>query len=569
MKCSEEFKVCKLSLPLLLTTQVERHAITAGTVLDFGFGAVEVVGYQYNITFVCANGNVPTLYCNTRGTSPFTSTNEDLNALKPPEGRQCVVTSEIDGSIVSGEYSLSVSYPHKKQGIPEWNYSTEPLSWRATADDLDSTLEAIKNKDGARVFGAVTVERHVYWPPGAYKWSGQYNWSVTFETRQGDVPQMKSNSSMASNNGNAAVSVGTARDGNEINGGFGLSFCPSRENCKTTSSSYFSSQLTEDEMKYRFSQAFFTRGSVTVNVSEAFSTRVVKIINNYSDTAVEESDWLRFDGNDYTVESVDHEPTDTSFGYLIVLATDVLSDKGVYVADFGTTAVSVTRNGPMQAMGYSWEVTFSNKTVGGDQPDVVSTSDELTGSGVDVIVWETQQGNQLTGTFTLSYNGETTSEIPFDGSAASVQSAVNSLSSVYPSRVDVSRTEEIIDRSQQVGGYTWTIVFDSDTWHDPTDHSFSESYIDGSWVGDPATWEDTWPSTGAGRFPKVWGRNVGLLPDMDCSSDGLGTTRRDGSEDCKVCNACFVSCSLYEYRNVNASCHFRTRLHPLDDGRMC
>ncbi|CAN0493508.1 unnamed protein product, partial [Scytosiphon promiscuus] len=126
------------------------------------------------------------------------------------------------------------------------------------------------------------------------------------------------------------------------------------------------------------------------------------------------------------------------------------------------------------------------------------------------------------------------SEIPFDASAASVQSAINSLSSVYPSRVDVTRTEETIDRAQQVGGYTWTITFDSDTWHDPTDHSSSETYVDGSWIGDAADWADTWPSTGQGRFSKAWGKNIGFLPDMDCSSDGLGTTRGDGSEDCKV-----------------------------------
>lgn len=134
----------------------------------------------------------------------------------------------------------------------------------------------------------------------------------------------------------------------------------------------------------------------------------------------------------------------------------------------------------------------------------------------------------------MHHTGETTSEIPFDAAAASVESAINSLSSVYPSRVDVTRTEETIDGRQQVGGYTWTIVFDSGTWHDPTDHSPSETYIDGSWVGDPADWADTWPGTGAGRFSKAWGKNVGCLPDMLCSSDGLGTTRDDGSENCKV-----------------------------------
>lgn len=477
---------------------------------------------------------MPTLGCNTSGTSPFTSTNEVFSSLSPPEGRQCQVTAEKDGSFVSGEYSLSISYPHEKEGTPEWSYTTEPISWRATADELDEVLETVRDGDNARVFGRVAVERYAYWPPGVFKWSGQYNWSVTFGTRPGDVPQMISSSSITSTHGGASVSVGTSRNGNEINGGFGLSFCPSGGDCLTTNSSFFRSDLTEDEMENRFSQAFFTRGSTKVNVSDLLSNREVRTKIYDGDATIESSDWLRFDGNDYVIESVVRDPMDDIHDHILSLATDVLSEVGTYDADFGTTAVSVTRTGPTQAMGYSWQVTFSNKTVGGDQPDVTSTSDKLSGSGVDLMISETQQGNQLTGTFTLSFNGETTSEIPYDASAASVQSAFNSMSSVYPSRVDVSRTKETIDTSQQVGGYTWTIVFDSDTWHDPTDHSSSESYIDGNWIGNPANWEDTWPSSGAGRFSKVWGKNVGVLPNMECSSDGLGTTREDGSEDCKV-----------------------------------
>lgn len=502
--------------------------------MNFGYGAVEVIGYNYNITFYCANGNVPSLGCNTSGTSPFTSTNADMMSLEPPEGRQCQVTTKIDGSFVSGEFTLSTSYPHIKEGTSLWNYTTSPLSWHATADEVDTALEAMRDLDGTQVFGFVTVKRHVYWPNGAYKWSGQYNWSITFDTRPGNVPEMLSNHSMESSSGGASVVVGTARDGNEIDGGFGFTFCLGGSDCTTTNESYFSAFLTEDEMKARFSEAFFTRGSVEVNVSEAFESNEARVKYSDNGTVLEVSDWLYLDGNDYTIDSVLTDPIDGGYDHLILLSADITSDEGIYNTSFGTTAVSVTRTGPTQSMGYSWEITFSNKTVGGDQQDIQSTSDKLTGSGVDISISETQQGNQLTGTFTLSYNGETSSEIPFDASAASVQSAINSLSSVYPSQVDVTRTDETIDRSQQVGGHTWKIVFDSNTWHDPTDHSSSETYIDGSWIGDAANWEDTWPSTGEGRFSKAWGKNVGLLPDMDCSSDGLGTTREDGSEDCKV-----------------------------------
>lgn len=514
---------------------MKRNEIPAGNSFNFGHGSVEVIGYHYNVSFYCANGNLPTLDCNTSGTSPFTSTNKNMNALDPPNGRQCQVTAEVDGSFVSGDFTLSMSYPHVTEGIPIWNYTTVPLSWRATADEMDSALEAVRDIENARAFGSVSVERHVYWPAGVFKWSGQFNWSITFDSRPGDVPEMQSSSSLVSNIGDVAVRAGTARNGNEIGGGYGLTFCPSETDCMATNATYFSAFLTEDEMKYRFSEAFFTRGSVQVNVSNAYEAAEARIMYMDNKTDVmEASDWLRLDGADYNVDSIIVDDVEGDYDHIVILSANILSNEGEYGATFGTTAISVTRTGPTQAMGYAWEVTFSNKTVGGNQPEIKSDSDELVGSGVDITMTETEEGNQLTGTFTLSYNGETSSEIPFDASAGSVQSAINSLSSVYPSRVDVSRTDETIDRSQQVGGHTWTITFDSDTWHDPTDHSSSEIYLDGSWIGDAAEWQDTWPSTGAGRFSKAWGKNVGSLPDMECSSDGLGTTRGDGSEDCKV-----------------------------------
>lgn len=478
---------------------------------------------------------MPTLGCNTTGTSPFTSTNEESNSLDPPEGKQCQITEEIDGSFIMGEFTLSTSYPHVKEGTPTWNYTTASLSWRSSAEEVEEALESVRDADDTRAFGAVSVVRHVYWPDGVYKWSGQYNWSITFDNRPGNVPDMRSNSSLISNSGAASIDVGTARDGNEIDGAYGLTFCANDGPCITTNDSYFSGFLTEDELKFRLSQAFFTRGEVELNVSATFGTGEVRARYADNDTvAVEVSDWLRLASNFYSVENILDVDGEGDFDRVIILDSVVAASEGVYEVDFGTTAVSVTRTGPTQAMGYSWEVTFSNKTVGGNQPDIESNSDSLTGSGVDISISEVQQGNQLTGTFTLSYNGETSSEIPYDASAASMQSAINSLSSVYPSRVDVTRTDDTVDRSQQVGGYTWTIVFDSDTWQDPTAHSSSETYVDGSWVGDPADWDESWPDTGEGRFSKVWGKNIGRLPEMECSSDGLGTTRGDGSENCQV-----------------------------------
>lgn len=497
---------------------------------------MEVLGYQYNMTFYCANGDLPTLGCNTTGTSPFTSTNEEMNALTPPEGRQCQVTDEIDGTFVTGYFSLSTAYPHAKVSDSVSNYSSASLSWRSTATEVEAALEAVTDLGGERVFGDVSIDRHAYWPPGTYKWSGQYNWSVTFDSRPGNIPQMQSNSSLLSSagSGTGIALVETARDGNEIDGSFGLSFCPNGEDCVTTNASHFGAFLTASEMAHKFSQAFFTRGVVELNVTSSGASNEVRMRNANSDDGLRVSDWIVIGDHYYTVDGVTEDFGGQDYPFVVTLGGDLVAADALYNAVFGEMAVSVTRSSATQAMGYSWEVTFSNKTVGGDQPDISSASDTLTGSGVDITIDELHQGNQLTGTFTLSYNGETSSEIPYDASAASVQSAINSLSSVYPSRVDVTRSDETADKSQQVGGYTWTVVFDSSTWHDPTDHSVSETYRDGSWVGNPADWQDTWPDSGQGRFSKAWGRNVGFLPDMLCSSDGLGTTREDGSEDCKV-----------------------------------
>ncbi len=129
-------------------------------------------------------------------------------------------------------------------------------------------------------------------------------------------------------------------------------------------------------------------------------------------------------------------------------------------------------------------------------------------------------------------------DIHSDASASDVESALNGLETIYPSKVKVSRTGPHVDDNQQVNGYTWAVTFDSATWHDPSDHSSVNSHIDGNWQGAPVNWDDTWPSTGkvetSGAFSKAWGENVGNLLELGCQSDGLRTTRNDGSEKCQV-----------------------------------
>jgi len=135
---------------------------------------------------------------------------------------------------------------------------------------------------------------------------------------------------------------------------------------------------------------------------------------------------------------------------------------------YGVDAVDVTRMGPSQAMGYEWTITFTNKTVGTDVELLTTSCNQLAGTGVDLAISESEKGNELAGSFALSYNGDLTPGIAYDADAATVQAALNALHSIYPSKVDVTRTAVTTDDRAQVKGYTWSITFDSSTWHDPT-----------------------------------------------------------------------------------------------------
>lgn len=371
------------------------------------------------ITFTCANGNLPTLGCITDGgTSQFTSTNPDQNILVAPLGRQCQVTDETHGSFVSGDFTLAVTYPHEREGTAVlYPLTPTPISWRATAAEVEAILEAAEDTGSAKVFGAVTVSRDVYQPTGESRWSGQYIWSITFDDRPGDVPPIESTPAMTADDGaTVTMVVGTTTNGNEVDGGFGLSFCPNGVNCDSTTGSYsttdsyFDADLTGNEFKHRFSEAFFWRGSVDILATAGSADVRAKYTDPTVDPTIDVTDWLRLDGHDYIVDGVVEETTNPATsavdGYThTVRLNENVATGTTDIASFGTSAVEVTRVGPTQAMGYAWQVTFSNKTVGGNQPDVGSPGADLDGSGATIIISETFQGNQLTGTFTLSYDG--------------------------------------------------------------------------------------------------------------------------------------------------------------------
>ena len=191
---------------------VTRAAIPAGNARAFGRGLapIEVVGYDYNVTFVRNNGDVHDLVCeqgnaNLAGAAhPYRSTNDALSALPGSAGKQCGVSEwterpHTDGVFLRGDFTLSLPFPHFQQaydrsngaGGVRANFTTRPLRFDAPAAEVKAAMEAVvDDRSGTRVFGTVAVSRAAYTPSADSKWSGQSTWVVTFLTRPGDVPRL-------------------------------------------------------------------------------------------------------------------------------------------------------------------------------------------------------------------------------------------------------------------------------------------------------------------------------------------------------------------------------------------
>ena len=121
--------------------------------------------------------------------------------------------------------------------------------------------------------------------------------------------------------------------------------------------------------------------------------------------------------------------------------------------------VNVLRSGPDVLLGYVWTVTFTGDGNKGALPLIVGTQSGLTGAGANLTIALVTQGNQLGGSFDLTYpiGGDTgnTVSIPHDATDAALQNALeNSLPNTQTGAIDVVRTGP--DRN---GGYAWTISF--------------------------------------------------------------------------------------------------------------
>ena len=94
----------------------------------------------------------------------------------------------------------------------------------------------------------------------------------------------------------------------------------------------------------------------------------------------------------------------------------------------------------------------------GSIPELKVAEFSLEGTGAAVDIETTRPGNEITGTFTLSFQGYETDPIAFDASPEEMQERLEALASVET--VEVTRSNGAITNP---GGFVWDVTFTSDS----------------------------------------------------------------------------------------------------------
>ena len=155
-------------------------------------------------------------------------------------------------------------------------------------------------------------------------------------------------------------------------------------------------------------------------------------------------------------------------------------------------------------------------------PLLTATSTLLQGPGAAATAVTDLEGAQAEAARSSSASAATRGMLATDASA-DVENQLNMLSSISPSKVKVSRSGPMttgpdLSGGTQVGGYVWSITFDSASWRDPTVVHADDGSMAGNWVGEATTWTDTW-ATGVS---KEWDPNCGDMPPISCVDSGMG-----------------------------------------------
>ncbi|KAG6623132.1 Titin isoform N2B [Phytophthora cinnamomi] len=424
----------------------------------------DFVGAVYSVTFTKRSGKIPMLECDSSSISP----------LQLGTAAICLVTRSTIGSTLTGTFKIGllsqddtdVNNPDAAYTDAQAVYSGD-IPWDASESVMQAALEAVDQQVGKVVFGTVNIQRSVYSPTGN-KWSGGFSWQITFTSRPWDIPTIKVDDT-------------------------GL---------KSSNDTLYTAQMTVGD-------------AANPLLNPAVSCNNGNQIGGTMDITFEGITATCTLGVDTSMVTLNQTVEDANF-------------ENFFINDLKIPTITIMRSPASQALGFNWTITFIDPSTGGDVPSLVLATQLTSTAGSNdgrTSVIEVLKGNELAGAFQLVFNGETTGPIIAEADASAMQAQLNSLRSIKPSSVIVSRGPPTSD---QVMGYTWFITFHSSVWADPTiDHSAG---IDGNWKGAAAAWDAVW-ETG---YSKAWGRQVGHPSLIQCDKSSLITTTNDGSQGCNT-----------------------------------
>ncbi|KAE8981594.1 hypothetical protein PF011_g21959, partial [Phytophthora fragariae] len=428
----------------------------------------DFVGAIYSVMFAKRSGTLPFLECDASSITP----------LQFGTAVYCSVTRTTVGSVLTGTFKVGlISQDDTDVNNPNAAYApglsvySADIPWDASESVMKAALEAVDQRVGKLVFGTVDVTRSVYSPTGN-KWSGGFSWQITFTSRPWDIP---------------TITVD----------GTGL---------KSSDDSIYTTQLTAGDA----ASPLLNPNVACRNGNQIGGTMAITFAGVTATCTI---------GVDTSLDTLDQSVEDTKLEHF-------------FINDLKIPTITIMRSAASQALGFNWTITFIDDSTGGDVESLVLATQLTSTTGSNngrTFVDEVLKGNELAGAFQLVFNGETTGPILAGADASAMQAQLNSLRSIKPSSVIVSRGPPTSD---QVLGYTWFITFHSSVWADPTiDHSAG---IDGNWKGAAAAWDAVW-ETG---YSKAWGRQVGHPSLIQCDKSSLITTTTDGSQ---VCNTSVVT----------------------------
>jgi len=122
---------------------------------------------------------------------------------------------------------------------------------------------------------------------------------------------------------------------------------------------------------------------------------------------------LTFGG--YTTAAIPHDASGAELAH----ALEALSPVG---------SVDVVRLGPTDQGGYNWTVTFTSDYNSGDVPQLLATYHDLTGRGATAVVSTLRDGNQLSGSFNVTFEAsdwgtspQGSTSVPYDATPAQMK----------------------------------------------------------------------------------------------------------------------------------------------------